>query len=103
MNTMSETNARALLMNGTARPGLFRSSILLILIALGRAGSVAGAGVDFQRDVRPILAEHCTKCHGVDAATRKSGLRLDQRATALAGGRSGVAAIVPGRPEQSEL
>jgi hypothetical protein len=90
-------------MNGTARPGLFRSSILLLLAVLGRPGSVAGAGVDFQREVRPILAEHCATCHGVDAATRRAKLRLDQRATALEGGRSGLAAIVPGRPEQSEL
>src|SRR5262249_60665980 len=89
MNRTSETNARALLMNGAARPGLFRSSILLMLVVLGRNGSVAGAGVDFQRDVRPILAEHCAKCHGMDAATRKSRLRLDQRATAMAGGGAG--------------
>jgi hypothetical protein len=59
--------------------------------------------VDFQRDIRPILAEHCAACHGVDAAMRKSGLRLDQRASALRGGKSGVAAIVPGKPDQSEL
>src|SRR3954449_5172815 len=102
MNRISEANARALIMNGTARLGLFRSSILLMLVVLGRGGSVPGAGVDFQRDVRPILAEHCTKCHGVDAATRKSKLRLDQRAAAMAGGRSGDAAIVPGHPERSE-
>jgi hypothetical protein len=75
----------------------------LLVASLGGAGSVTGAEVDFQRDVRPIMAEHCTACHGVDVATRKGGLRLDQRAAALQGGRSGVAAIVPGQPEQSEL
>src|SRR5262245_7863626 len=91
-------------MSGAARPFLFRSSsILLMLAVLGRPGSAWSAGVDFQRDVRPILAEHCTACHGVDAAARKSRLRLDQRATALKGGKSGVAAIVPGQPERSEL
>jgi hypothetical protein len=75
----------------------------LVLAVLLRAGALTGAEVDFQRDVRPILAEHCAACHGVDAATRKGRLRLDQRAAALKGGRSGVAAIVPGHPEQSEL
>lgn len=91
-------------MDSTARPSLFRSApVLVLLLALGRTGGAAGADVDFQRDVRPILADHCLACHGPDAATRKGGLRLDQRATALKGGRSGLAAIVPGQPGRSEL
>ena len=35
--------------------------------------------VDFQRDVRPILANHCFKCHGPDDKARKAKLRLDVR------------------------
>ena len=80
-------------MNSTARSGLFRSlPSLLLLLVLGRAANSAAADVDFQRDIRPILADHCTVCHGVDPATRKGGLRLDQRAAALKGGKSGLAA-----------
>jgi mono/diheme cytochrome c family protein len=48
----------------------------------------AAPPVDFQRQVQPILAEHCTLCHGVDAEDRKSGLRLDLRPDAVKGGES---------------
>lgn len=58
----------------------------------------AAAKVDFQRDIRPILATQCYPCHGPDANSRKAGLRLDLRAEAVSAG-----ALVPGRPEQSEL
>ncbi len=61
------------------------------------------AGVDFAREVRPILAEHCYQCHGPDAGERKSELRLDQHEAALRGGKSQLPAIVPGRPDESEL
>lgn len=37
------------------------------------------SAVDFQRDVRPILANHCFKCHGPDDKARKAKLRLDVR------------------------
>jgi hypothetical protein len=97
MNQPSSPNPGTIIRDGTARP------ILLLLVALGCAGRATAADVDFQREVRPILADHCLVCHGMDAGTRKSGLRLDQRAAALIGGKSGTAAIVPGHPEQSEL
>ncbi|MBM4002524.1 MAG: DUF1553 domain-containing protein [Planctomycetes bacterium] len=69
----------------------------------GRSDFVAGAEIDYQREIAPILNEHCTHCHGADAAQRQNGLRLDRRDEALRGGDSGKAAIVPGKPDQSEL
>jgi hypothetical protein len=51
--------------------------------------------IDFNRDVRPILAANCFACHGQDANTRKAGLRLD------IGEEATVKAIVPGDPEAS--
>ena len=40
-----------------------------------------GDEIDFSRDVRPILARHCFKCHGPDDKARKAKLRLDVRDT----------------------
>jgi mono/diheme cytochrome c family protein len=79
----------------------FTSALLLVLVA-GQS-SWAAPPVSYQRDVQPIFAEHCSLCHGVDTADRKGGLRLDQRESALKGGESGVAAIVPGKPDESEI
>lgn len=73
------------------------------LIALLAASLAQAAPIDFNRDVRPILSDNCFKCHGFDDAARKGKLRLDLRETALKGGKSGDAAIVPGKPDDSEL
>ena len=53
---------------------------------------------EYNRDVRPILAENCFACHGPDSASRKAGLRLDKRASAIE-----AEAIIPGHPEKSAL
>ncbi|MCP5527916.1 MAG: PSD1 domain-containing protein [Verrucomicrobiales bacterium] len=58
-------------------------------------------GVDFTRDVEPILAARCVRCHG--AEKRRGGLRLDRRADALTGGDSHAPAIVPGDGAASPL
>jgi len=60
--------------------------------------SAAERPLEYNRDVRPILADNCFKCHGPDSAARKAELRLDHRDVALSAG-----AIVPGKPEESEL
>jgi Protein of unknown function (DUF1549)/Protein of unknown function (DUF1553)/Planctomycete cytochrome C len=63
----------------------------------------ARSAIDFNRQVRPLLAKHCFKCHGPDDKARRAKLRLDGREDALRGGKSGRRGIVPGHPEQSEL
>jgi hypothetical protein len=83
-----------------------RNTLLLlaaVLIGCFRSSPAGAAGPDFAREVRPILANHCFKCHGPDDKARKARLRLDTRDDALKGGRSGQSAFVPGKPAESEL
>lgn len=57
----------------------------------------------YGRDIRPLLADRCFRCHGPDPAKREAGLRLDERDAAIAARDDGDPAIVPGDAEHSEL
>jgi mono/diheme cytochrome c family protein len=57
--------------------------------------------VEFNRDVRPILADKCFICHGPDAATKKVPFRLDREEFAKADLSGGRHAIVEGNPAAS--
>lgn len=76
------------------------------LVSLGLLAVVAGwadegqPAVDFEKDVKPILAERCYACHGPEK--QKNGLRFDVRDEALRGGDSGKV-IVAGDPDSSLL
>jgi hypothetical protein len=66
----------------------------------GLTGYVQAAppALDFNRDIRPVLAENCFYCHGQDSNKRQAELRLDVRDAAIEAG-----AIVPNAPKSSEL
>jgi hypothetical protein len=57
----------------------------------------------FETHIRPLLAANCYGCHSAKLAKPMGGLFLDSRAGMLRGGKSGVPAIVPGKPEESLL
>jgi len=102
----------------TAREGLLRTNVfgaallcgvvIRISLAVDPVAHEVPAGAApsaehlefFEARVRPVLVEHCQRCHG--AAEHESGLRLDSREAALAGGAMG-AAVVPGRASKSRL
>src|SRR5438067_11334214 len=78
----------------------------LSLLALAAAVPVAAAPVSpadadfFERQIRPILSEHCWSCHGPKKQT--AGLRLDSRTALIKGGESGPA-IDEREPAKSRL
>src|SRR5215468_10465018 len=72
--------------------------ILLLASPCLRAGTLG-----YNRDIRPILSENCFPCHGADSASRKANLRLDRFEEAILPRKDSQPAIVPGKPEASEL
>src|SRR3954469_20908705 len=78
---------------------LCRSLILVLAVAPW----AAAAPVDYTRDVRPILSQHCFKCHGPDDNARKARLRLDRRPSDMGKAKSGEPIIVAGKADASEF
>lgn len=74
---------------------------MLAMLVLPVAGIAYADDIQYNRDIRPILTEHCFKCHG--PAAKKGGFRLDQREDAIGPAKSKKAPIVPGKPGESEL
>ena len=78
------------------------SAITVIAILNCLAATANAQPASFSRDVLPILSDRCFHCHGPDEVHREAELRLDLRESAIAN-REGHSAIVPGKPEHSEL
>jgi hypothetical protein len=71
----------------------------------GRSEGALPKNVSYNFHIRPIFSDKCFKCHGPDPGHREAGLRLDIADSAYAPLRDtkGAFAIVPGKPELSEL
>src|SRR5689334_17622333 len=79
------------------------SAGISLILAAAATTFAAELPVDYNRQIRPLLSNHCFKCHGPDAAQRKAGFRLDVRESALAAAESGEKPLVPGEVAKSEL
>src|SRR5688572_25494193 len=83
--------------------GVVRTGAALAVFLLGGAAQPATSDpINYSRDIRPLLSNHCFQCHG-PGGKPKGGLRLDVREDALRALKSGARAIVPGTPAKSEL
>jgi hypothetical protein len=82
----------------------FIALVIVVFVTACHSGKVKDE-VSYNFDIRPILSDKCYACHGPDANKRKAHLRLDIADSAYAPLKEmkGAYAIVPGKPEQSEL
>src|SRR4051812_24096941 len=82
---------------------LFALTVFLgaVLPAMAENHPASQPRIDFERDVQPILASKCVRCHGPQTA--EAGLRLDTRKSAVGPLESGTRAVIPGKPDESEL
>jgi hypothetical protein len=85
----------------SGRPPAIALAVALALWCIAAAGDDRRRPVDFAGQIRPIFARSCLKCHGPEK--QRGGFRLDDRASALAGGDSGEPAVVPGDAPASPL
>lgn len=78
---------------------------LIVLSACPVPGRSSSAAVSdapsFEKVILPLLQQNCFQCH--DGKQQKAGLRLDIRSRTMQGGESGKPALVPHKPEASEL
>ena len=81
------------------------TTALLFIQSRGKKEASLPDVVSYNFHIRPILSDRCFKCHGPDATHREAYLRLDIPDSAYAPltTTKGAFALIPGKPEESEL
>jgi cytochrome c553 len=77
---------------------------LALCVTLACLPAFADEGTDyFETHIRPVLAASCYSCHSAKLKSPMGGLYTDSKEGLLRGGKSGVPAVVPGKPDESLL
>jgi hypothetical protein len=81
-------------------------SAILLCVSTSSALAIPEEKLEFfEAKIRPVLVEHCYRCHGAESVAKgqlKGGLRVDTKQGLLTGGDSGPA-VVPSKPDESAL
>ena len=78
--------------------------LVISQLAIPKSLCAAENGTEFfEKKIRPVLVEHCYKCHSGDSKELRGELRLDLKDGWQLGGESGLPSIVPGKPDASPL
>jgi cytochrome c553 len=107
------------LLRNQKQPNEFQGALMKALIALlllasftfaaedERSAAHAGIPADqllfFEKNIRPMLVEHCYKCHSAESEKIKGGLTLDTKQGTALGGESGHPGVTPGNIAESSL
>lgn len=105
-NSQAVPELALIALNNRTKVALFvRKCVCLLVVIAAADGFAVADGVDFNRDIRPLLSDRCFHCHGRDVEHRQAELRLDQADGAEGAYRTldDSAAIVPGNLAASGL
>ncbi len=92
----------AYMMQTRGKQSIMLAAFMAVFAAANTADADDAKLEFFEKRIRPVLVEHCLKCHSQSAKNIRGGLLLDSKAGISAGGESGPT-VVLGQPEESLL